>query len=151
VRRTEGLTIIELLVAMAILAILLGAIVQPITQTFQISGNTNRQLAATTHAQRIVERFKAANQSNFDQDCIELQGSETSDQFFRTNASNDFSVSAQVTYLDAAASTTGTPVTLSATCSGTPSTAPLKRLIVTVSQSGKQYARIIVDIPRPTS
>lgn len=148
-RRTEGLTLIELLIALTILALLLGAIVQPITQTFQMSGNSNRQLAATTHAQRIVERFKAASQSNFDRDCIQLQGSETSDQFFRTNASNDFTVSAQLAYLSAAAAPNGTTAALSTTCSGTPSTVTLKRLTVSVSQSGKEYARITVDVARP--
>jgi prepilin-type N-terminal cleavage/methylation domain-containing protein len=149
VRRTDGVTIVELLVAMAILGILLSLIVQPITSIFQVTNNSNRQLTGTSQAQRIVERFKGIGFDAFDRNCVPLLGNETNQTDLIPST-----VTARVQYLNPDASTTGTPVDLvaSTNCAAltqvTNQTTQLKRLSVTVVQGSQTSARIIVDVPR---
>lgn len=149
-RRTEGVTIIELLIALAILGVLLSLIVQPITSIFQITSNSNRQLAGTAQAQRIVERFKGVGNTAFDRDCAPLLGNETSQTDLIPST-----VTARVQYLNADASPSGAPavnLVASTNCAAltatTTASTQLKRLTILVVQGSQTSARIVVDVPR---
>jgi prepilin-type N-terminal cleavage/methylation domain-containing protein len=152
VKRTEsGLTIVELLVAMAILGVLLSVIVGPITSLFQITNNSNRQLAGTAQAQRIIERFKSVRRAGFDRNCVTLLTGETSAALLST------SVTAQVQYLNADASVDTARGTaslvantdcLTAGAADSP-VATLKRLTLSIIQGSQTSARVVIDIPRP--
>jgi hypothetical protein len=136
---------------MAILGVLLSVIVGPITSLFQIANNSNRQLAGTAQAQRIVERFKSVRQAGFDRNCVTLIGGETSATLLPTG------VTAEVQYLNTDASVNtarGTVNLMANTNCATAGTADsptvtLKRLTLTVVQGSQTSARIIIDIPRP--
>lgn len=136
---------------MAILGVLLSLIVGPITSLFQIANNSNRQLAGTAQAQRVVERFKSVRQVGFDRNCVTLIGSETSATLLPTE------VTAQVQYLNTDASVNTARGTATLTANADCSTAgavdsptvTLKRLTLTVVQGSQTSARIIIDIPRP--
>jgi prepilin-type N-terminal cleavage/methylation domain-containing protein len=153
VRRTEsGLTIVELLIAMAVLGVLLSVIVGPITSLFQITNNSNRQLAGTAQAQRVVERFKGVGNTSFDRNCLPLLSTETSSDLLPSI------VSAQIQYLNPDASpTAAAPVSLvtNTNCGSlaqvTNATITLKRLTLTVTQGSQTSARIIIDVPRSTT
>jgi prepilin-type N-terminal cleavage/methylation domain-containing protein len=150
VRRTEGVTIIELLVALAILGILLSLIVQPITSIFQITTNSNRQLAGTAQAQRIVERFKGIGNTAFDRNCVPLVSPETGQTDLIPAT-----VTATVQYLNPNATPTAASavnLVASSTCgslaAATTATTQLKRLTILVVQGSQTSARIVVDVPR---
>jgi type II secretory pathway pseudopilin PulG len=145
------LTIFELLIALMVLGVLLSMIVGPITSLFQIANNSNRQLAGTAQAQRVVERFKSVRQVGFDRNCVTLLGSETSATLLPTG------VTAQVQYLrtdasvDTARGTANLTANTDCSTAGTADspTVTLKRLSLTVVQGSQTSARIIIDIPRP--
>jgi type II secretory pathway pseudopilin PulG len=145
------LTIVELLVAMAVLGVLLSVIVGPITSLFQITNNSNRQLAGTAQAQRVIERFKSVRQVGFDRNCLTLLTGETSATLLSTN------VTAQVQYLksdasvDTARGTANLVANTDCLTAGTADspTVTLKRLTLSVIQGSQTSARVIIDIPRP--
>lgn len=147
-RRSDGLTIIELVIALAILGLLLAAIVGPITSTFQLATQSNQTLSGTTQVQRIVERFKATNGVNWDRNCVPLEAGESSFP--------PAGITTQIQYLntDASPNTPAgtTTVVGNANCAGlgVGAAATLKRLTVTFTQNTRQIARVVVDVPRPS-
>jgi type II secretory pathway pseudopilin PulG len=58
VRRTEGLTIIEVLIALSLLGVMTSLIVSSLTGSFALTRDSRRTLDATTGVQRILEEIR---------------------------------------------------------------------------------------------
>jgi type II secretory pathway pseudopilin PulG len=58
VRRIEGLTIIEVLIALSLLGVMTSLIVSSLTGSFALTRDSRRTLDATTNLQRIVEEIR---------------------------------------------------------------------------------------------
>ncbi|WP_229659259.1 type II secretion system protein [Deinococcus wulumuqiensis] len=69
--REQGLTIIELLVAIALLGILTAVLTATLTGSLSLNRQSQKQLDTTTQVQAIVENVRAAwkTQSNYDSAC----------------------------------------------------------------------------------
>ena len=80
-RRTEGLTIIEILIALTLLGILVASIISPIVSSFQLTQASRLSLDATTEAQRIVEDIRGQwlSRAIYDSNCaaITLKSNQT--------------------------------------------------------------------------
>lgn len=61
--RSRGLTIIEVLISMAILAVLMVFTLGPVLASFRLTGQSNRTLNATTQAQQIMEGIRGSWQN----------------------------------------------------------------------------------------
>lgn len=59
-QRTQGFTLVELLVAIALFGVLLAVLIPSITALLGINRSSERQLSSTTVAQRVVEDIKGA-------------------------------------------------------------------------------------------
>ncbi|ULH16792.1 type II secretion system GspH family protein [Deinococcus sp. KNUC1210] len=56
--RTQGFTLLEVLVSLALLGIVIVAILAPLTGLFGMSQRSTRQVAATTQAQQAIELIR---------------------------------------------------------------------------------------------
>lgn len=68
---TKGLTLIEVIIALALLGVLVTAIVSPIVGSFQIARTNRLSLNATSEAQRIIEAIRGnwKSPSLYDSNC----------------------------------------------------------------------------------
>ncbi len=64
-QRAQGLTLIEILVAIALLGILVVLTAQPLLFSLSTSGTSDRTLSATRTAQDVLERARAAVINNY--------------------------------------------------------------------------------------
>ena len=55
----QGLTLVELLVAMVLLGVLATAILAPLTGLFRMTAESTRTLSATAQAQEVIEHVQA--------------------------------------------------------------------------------------------
>jgi prepilin-type N-terminal cleavage/methylation domain-containing protein len=74
VRRTDGLTLIEILVSLTLLAIMVTFIVQSLAGSFQLTRDNRRALDASAATQRILEDVRGQWQSRtlFNERCATL-------------------------------------------------------------------------------
>ena len=73
-KRLQGFTIIEVLVALALLAIVITAVVLPLTGFFGITRRSSQQVSATNLAQQAIEQIRGEwlNQAKYDQSCLTI-------------------------------------------------------------------------------
>jgi prepilin-type N-terminal cleavage/methylation domain-containing protein len=150
VRRTKGLTVIEVLIALTLLGILVSAIVSPIISSFQLARTNRLSLDATSEAQRIIETIKGQWQSpsRYDANCAVI--SLTSNQTVTLAAVNsDGSANATaLTFTSSGCTTSTSPGT-----SACPATQPaLKRVsvrVVDLNNTAKVLSTISFDVVCP--
>ncbi len=170
----QGLTLVELLVAMVLLGVLATAILAPLTGLFRMTAESTRTLGATAQAQEVIEHVQAqwraypsardpqnptpqevrsaaahrASRSRYARNCVENL----------PDPSEGFEVKVSVWALDADAKTLEA---LPLTCGGSAYSAralnppPLKRVTVSVMAADPSNAdpsratSLTVDVPRP--
>lgn len=71
-RKTDGFTILEVMVAILIMMIILAIVMVPLSQSFRSSSNTSKTANTSAVAQQVIEQVKGAwrVQANFDRNCI---------------------------------------------------------------------------------
>lgn len=133
-----GFTIIEVLVATAILGVLIGSLVGPLGGLFRMTKRNQQLLDNTTIAQQSIEKIVRdwRDQSKFARSCID-PATQLPD-----------SVSVTVQDLDANGDPASPAYPLQ-NCSGGTDNVPLKRVKVTAAANGGTPAVIVMDIARP--
>ncbi|GGS17035.1 prepilin-type N-terminal cleavage/methylation domain-containing protein [Deinococcus knuensis] len=134
--RTQGFTIIEVLVAVFLTSVIALVVLTPLTGFFGLTRRSNQQVTATQQAQQVIEAVRGdwLSVANYDQRC----------------ATQPLPAGAQVTLtnLDVNGNPTGTPA-LNTTCgSNPPDTAPVRRINVQVTLGGATSS-LSVDVARP--
>jgi prepilin-type N-terminal cleavage/methylation domain-containing protein len=152
VRPTKGLTIIEIMIALAVLGVMVTFIASSLAGSFQLTRENRRSLDATSNTQRILEDIRGQwrDPMRFDTACAEVT--------LNSAATNFMTVSATSTNLNRLAVATATPAAVATptTCPGTALAAcdtPMKRVIVTAVDSGdatRVLARATLDVNCPT-
>jgi prepilin-type N-terminal cleavage/methylation domain-containing protein len=74
VRKTDGLTLIELLIALTIFGILSSLVVSSLTGSFQLTRQSRVTLRATTHVQRAIEEVRGQWRvpHKYDHACVDV-------------------------------------------------------------------------------
>ncbi|WP_457636967.1 PulJ/GspJ family protein [Oceanithermus sp.] len=134
-----GFTIIEVLIAAAILVVLIGSLMAPLGNLFRMTKRNQQLLDNTTIAQQAVEKIVRdwRDQSRFSHSCLD-PGTRLPDGV--TVTVQDLSV-------------TGDPVSpmtyVLRNCSGSGDSVSLKRVTVTAAANDGKPAVIVMDIARP--
>ena len=134
---SKGLTIIEVLIALALLGVMVGFVANSLASSFQITRENRKSLDATSAVQRVVESVRGQWQSRG------LYGAGCAELTLNQAGSNFMSITATVTKLNAAAETTGAAQPLETSgCAALLTTEtcvllaePMKRVIVTAKDT----------------
>lgn len=149
----QGMTLVELLVAIALFGVLLAVLIPGITGLLGISRASEQQLSSTTVAQRVLEDIKGAWQTtpnmNFSQKTtVQAQ--------FDANCVPGLSlpsgVTAQSQELDARAGTISGKnfVSISSVCPATaPTSRPVMRRVQVTAGTGTEATTLILDMLEP--
>jgi prepilin-type N-terminal cleavage/methylation domain-containing protein len=154
VRRTDGLTLIEILIALTMLAIMITFIVQSLAGSFQLTRDNRRALDASAATQRLLEDIRGQWQSRtlFNENCAVLTLNPANSTFMNITAQvgtlplgNSTTVPA-VTYTNMTTSGCSTPPALTPAC-GT----DMKRVVVTATSTPgtTELSRVTLDVPCP--
>lgn len=152
-QQSKGLTLIEIIIALALLGILVSFVVSSLASSFQITRENRKSLDATTTTQRILEDVRGQwnNRAIYNTGCANL---------VLTSANATFmALSANQQELTSAAVPTTTPVTALTTPCGTLSAttacvSPMKRIIVVALDSAnttRTLSRVTLDIVCPVN
>ncbi len=153
-RQTSGLTIIEILIALAILGVMVGFVASSLASSLQITRENRKSLDATSAVQRVVESVRGQWQSRG------LYGAGCADLTLNEASSNFMSITATVATVDTTASTVGSPTALDIVSCNTKRTTdtcavltqPMKRVVVTAidTESGtKVLSKVTLDVVCP--
>ncbi len=160
--RVQGFTLIEILVAIALLGILASVLTATLTGSLSLNRQSQRQLDTATRAQQVLESIRGAwadtsggtISSNYERACapsstVVLNGLSAKYINLNTRAQP---INASGTVIS---TPSGTNVTLSANCAGVSlvqmtggATYPMRRLIVS-SNTGAQDIVLTLDVLRP--
>ncbi|GGO36424.1 type II secretion system protein [Deinococcus humi] len=160
--REQGFTIIEILVAIALLGILASVLTATMTGSLNLNRQSQRQLDTASRAQQVLESIRGAwadtsggvISSNYERACapsssVSLNGLSAKYINLNTRAQP---INASGTVISAPS---GTNVTITATCAAQPvvqmtggATYPMRRLIVS-SNTGTQDIVLTLDVLRP--
>ncbi len=137
-RAPRGLTLIEVLIAIAIFVVLMLAVTQSLLPVFGLTRESRVQLQANQEAQAVIEAIRAAwlDPARYKKTCA--------------NLALPPRTSVEVTALDADARPAGTLPFSPSCASAAPHPAPAKRVTVVVKdRRGKARAVLTMDIPEP--
>lgn len=139
-RQVQGFTLVELLVAIALLGVLLAVIIPGITALLGINRLGERELTTTTQAQRVLEEVKGAwqVQNTYDWNCV-------------PGLVLPSGVTLQSRPLDSRAQSPGSLVNVSvaAACPASTATAPVMRRVTVTAGTGAQATTLTLDVLRP--
>ncbi|RTR30251.1 PulJ/GspJ family protein [Deinococcus radiophilus] len=143
--RQRGFTLVELLVALAIFAVLAAVLSSTIVGLLGDTGNSQRRLSTTTDAQRILETVKASwnQQGYYDLACVSslpASGYQIAIQSLDSRA--------QPLTLAGARTTVSTSCPALTALGTIPPAPPMRRVTVTTTQNG-QSTRLVLDLLRP--
>jgi prepilin-type N-terminal cleavage/methylation domain-containing protein len=151
VQQTKGLTIIEIMIALALLGIMVTFIASSLASSFQLTRENRRSLDATASIQRILEDIRGQwrDPIKFDTSCAEVVLNKSTTSFMTITANyNDLDRLAEAT-------TTLASVSTAITCGGTAlvkCSVPMKRvtlLAVDSKNASREFARAALDINCP--
>lgn len=136
----QGFTLVELLVAIALLGVMLAVIIPGITGLLGINRTSERELNTTTQAQQVVEEVKGAWQARafYDANCVPGLALPTD-------------TTLQSRPLDARAQNPGTAasVSVASSCPATTGTVPTMRRVTVTAGTGAQATTLTLDLLRP--
>lgn len=139
--RRNGLSLIEVLVAIVILGVILAVIIMPIANLFGVTQRSNDELRLTTQAQQITEFIRGQWQNNpdlYDRGCYQNLPA----------AVAGTTVTVTLKALDLTGAETGT---IACQAAAPPVPPPLQRIEVTVTQtSSNDVVNLVVDVANPT-
>ena len=155
-RQTKGLTIIEILIALAVLGIMVGFIASSLAGSLKITRENRKSLDATSAVQRVVEAVRGQWQSRG------LYGAGCADLNLNQANSNFMAITAKVITLDSSAATSGSETdldTVSCNAKRTTDTCkilaqPMKRVIVIAmdtENATRVLSRATLDIICPVN
>lgn len=145
-----GVTLVELLISMFMLAIILTAFISPLVTSTRQTAVAQRVSVANAEVRGAMDAIRNAWQSqiNYDAVCVPMT--------VPANTTITVQVLTPTTNLGSAGSDTlGSTLTLTtvapnATCTAsTTNTSAFRRVTVTITRTGQPNARLIMDIPRP--
>lgn len=145
-----GLTLIEIIIALALLGVLVSFVVSSLASSFQITRENRKSVDATTTAQRILEDIRGqwSVRGAFNSGCATVTLTPPNSGFMTLSATQQ--------NLTMTATTSGTVVTLTGSCGAIPATAPcvapMKRVIVQAIDSAdttRTLARVALDVLCP--
>lgn len=148
-RQLQGFTLVELLVAIALLGVLLAVIIPGITALLGINRLGERELTTTTQAQRVLEDVKGAWQITPDVTTAQVQAR------FDSNCVPGLVLPTGTTLqsrsLDSRAQNPGSPVNVSvaATCLASAAAPPAMRRVTVTAGTGAQATTLTLDVLRP--
>jgi prepilin-type N-terminal cleavage/methylation domain-containing protein len=152
VQQTRGLTIIEIMIALALLGIMVTFIASSLASSFQLTRENRRSLDATANVQRIIEDIRGQwrDPAKFDTACAEVNLNTAATSFMVITAQrNDLNRLAEVVLGPFAISTPGS-------CTGTALAScevPMRRVTlraVDAKDATREFARAVLDINCPT-
>lgn len=146
-QQTDGFTIIEVLLAIALLTVIVMVVMSGLTGSFRLSGNSTLQSVATNRSQAVIESIRGQWQtvSQYNSACVQLP----------TVSGITTTISVQDENVDG--SSVGSPYspTISSNCSSVAALAnirPLRRVTVTstnTSGSNIGQSKLTVEIAGP--
>lgn len=150
-RVTKGLTLIEILIALALLGILVSFVVSALASSFQITRENRKSLDATTTAQRILEEIRGqwGDKTVYNTGCANVTLTPPNAGFMTLTATRtDLTLAAVGTGTPAAAVTTPcATLSASSTC-----TSAMKRVIVVATDTAdttRVLSRVTLDVVCP--
>jgi prepilin-type N-terminal cleavage/methylation domain-containing protein len=151
VQQTKGLTIIEIMIALALLGIMVTFIASSLASSFQLTRENRRSLDATANIQRILEDIRGQwrDPKKFDNTCAEVILNKATTSFM--------TITAKYNELDRLAEpkTPLASISIATTCGGTAlveCVVPMKRvtlLAVDSKNASREFARAALDINCP--
>lgn len=152
-KHTQGFTIIEILVAIALLGILTAVLTSMLTGTLTLNRSSQTQLEKTSKAQQVIESIRgsweAVGGSNFDRICVQNY---TPPAGFTATWQN---LDSRANIITGAGSGSGNVLFISGNtplCSSksvTATTPVMRRVTVTSGTSGEQNITLVLDVLRP--
>ncbi|WP_019588093.1 type II secretion system protein [Deinococcus apachensis] len=150
--RQQGLTLVEVLVALALFGVLMAVLLPSITALLGINRQGERQLNGTTQAQQVIESVKGAWQDTPGMTAAQLQQAQDR---FDANCVPGLSLPSGVTARSqertsrAAVITGKTLVDIVAACPTTSTTSPAMRRVQVSAGTGAQMVTLTLDVLRP--
>lgn len=148
--KSTGLTLIEILIALAMLGVMVSFVVTSLVGSFQITRENRKSIDATTTAQRIIEDIRGqwSDRALFNTSCANVTLSPPNAGYLTLNANQQNLTKAAVLSGSAAPLTTPCGALLAgATCN-----APMKRVIVVATDTAaptRTLARVTLDLVCP--
>lgn len=136
-KRPRGLTLIEVLVALAILGLVLGTVAASIGSSLEASRQSRLQALATEYAQAVVERYRVhwSSPASYQAGSTPPSLSELNSRLAGAGLSASIDASGQINPDGSAFTGTGQP--------------PLRRVVVEVRQGTRLRARVATEIGNP--
>lgn len=155
-QQTNGLTVIEVLIALALLGVMIGFVANSLASSFQITRENRKSLDATSAVQRVVESVRGQWQSRG------LYGAGCADLTLNQAGSTFMSIAATVTTLAASAATISSATALDTVSCSTKLTSgtctvlaqPMKRVVVTATDTenaGRELSKVTLDLVCPVN
>ena len=152
-RHNKGLTLIEIIIALALLGILVSFVVSSLAGSFQVTRENRKSLDATTTTQRILENVRGQWDSRavYNTGCANVVLTPTNANFMTLSANQQELTPAAVPTATPPAALTTPCGTLSAT---TACVSPMKRVVVVAVDSAdatRTLSRVTLDIVCPVN
>lgn len=137
--KTSGLTLIEILIAMSLLAIMTGFVVSSLAGSFQITRASRKALDATASVQRVVEEIRGQWQTRalFDNSCATIDLTPDASPFLTLTATRLYLTSSATASTAAVATniTTTGCASFSAPAAGTTCPVSMQRVVIVASDN----------------
>lgn len=152
-QHSKGLTLIEIIIALALLGILVSFVVSSLAGSFQVTRENRKSLDATTTTQRILEDVRGQwnSRATYNTGCANLVLTPANATFMTLSANQQELTAAAVATATPSAALTTPCGALSAT---TTCVSPMKRVVVVAVDSTnttRTLSRVTLDVVCPVN